>query len=191
MYKVVRPLLAIATFLLCANFGVQDESVTGREKPRINFYGTLTDTAGKKYKVESITISGMYKQVPVYQKPKNKETDPSINITRIDFAEVHSIHVPHPNVLLIYNNRQYVEITIASKDITKTKDTYIIERSKRVICDQINTAGPIEKDLSFQAVDKLVFEGHKPLKQEDKVDNKKEPIATDTKKKMPATAPNK
>ncbi len=172
MSRIVRPFLTVVTFLLCANFGSQEESMTGREKPKINFYGTLTDTAGKSYKVQNINISGLYKQIPVYQKPENKETDPNINITRIDFAEVYSIHVPHPNVLLVYNNRQYIEIVITSKDIKKTKDTYIIERSKRVICDQVNTAGPIEKDLSFQAVDTLVFEGHKTPAPEPEVEKK-------------------
>lgn len=153
--------LALLTFLLCANFGAQDESVAGREKPRINFYGTLTDTTGESYNVENISISGMCKQIPVYQKPASKDVDPTINITRIDFSELHSISVPNPNAILNYNNRQYIEILITSKDHSKTSKTYIIERSKRLICDQINTAGPIEKDLSFQAVDTVVFEGYR------------------------------
>jgi len=161
MYKAVRPLLAIGVFIVCAHFGSQDESIEGREKPHINFYGTLTDTTGQQYNVENLTISGMYKQIPVYQKPDNKTINPSINTTRIDFTEVSSIQVPRPNTFLTYNNRQYIEIIITSRDMKGTKDSYIIERSKRVICDQVNTAGPIEKDLSFQAVDNVVFKGHK------------------------------
>lgn len=162
MQKTGKIGLVVITFLLCANFGTDDTSVAGREKPRINFYGKLTDTSSKTYNVENITISGMYKQIPFYQKPAQKETDPHINITRLDFSEIHSIRVPQPNMILVFNNHQYIEVEITSKDPQKTKDTYIIEKSKRVICDQVNNAGPIEKELSFQAVDILIFEGHKP-----------------------------
>lgn len=153
----------IAASLLLVHFGNNDESITGREKPKINFYGKLTDTSGKTYSVENITISGMYKQVPLYQKPTDKHKDPTVNITRIDFAEIYSIRVPFPETILTYNNRQYIELEITSADLKHTKDTYIIEKTKRLICDQINTAGPIEKDLAFEAVDILIFEGHKPL----------------------------
>jgi hypothetical protein len=162
MQKSIKVSLIGIIFLLCANFGTDDTSIAGREKPRINFYGTLTDTSGRKYNVENITISGMYKQIPFYQKPTSKEIDPHINITRLDFAEVYSISVPHPNTLLNFNNHEYIEIEITSKDPKHTKETYIIEKSKRVICDQVNNAGPIEKELAFQAVDVLIFEGHKP-----------------------------
>lgn len=161
MQRIKRAGLLFGTFLLCANFGSDDTSVEGREKPKINFYGKLTDTSGNSFKVENITISGMYKQIPVYQKPDDKNTDPSINITRIDFTEIDTIRVPHPKTVLTFNNRAYIELEISSKDPKKTKQTYIIERSKRVICDQINSAGPIEKDLAFQAVDTLSITGHK------------------------------
>lgn len=153
----------IATSLLLVHFGSNDDSIAGKDKPKINFYGKLTDSSGKTYSVENITISGMYKQIPLYQKPADKNTDPTNNITRIDFAEVYSIRVPFPDTVLTYNSRQYIELEVTSADLKRTKDTYIIEASKRLVCDQVNTAGPIEKDLSFKAVDTLIFEGHKPL----------------------------
>lgn len=173
MYKAKRPLIAITMFLVSAHFGSQEESVAGREKPHINFYGTLTDTSGKKYEVDNITISGMYKQIPVYQKPDNKNVNPSINTTRIDFTEVQSIHVPHPTTFLTFNNRQYIEIEVTSKNLSEGKSThlkenYIIERTKRLICDQVNSAGPIEKDLSFEAVDTVTFTKHKVRQPEEK-----------------------
>jgi hypothetical protein len=166
MYKQISPLIAIAGFLLFCNFGSQDESISGRVKPTINFYGTVTDTCEETYQVENITISGMYKQVPFYAKPKNKEIDPSINITRIDFAEIAELTVPFPDQILTFNNRQYIEVRIVSKDSQKTTSSYIIELTKRIICDQVNTAGPIEKDLSFRALRTIVFEGHKSPEKE-------------------------
>lgn len=153
----------IITSLLLLHFGSNDESLAGRDKPKINFYGKLTDSSGKTYSVANITISGMYKQIPLYQKPVDKNHEPTDNITRVDFAEIYSIKVPYPETLLMYKNREYIELEIISADLKRTKSNYIIEASKRLVCDQINTAGPIEKDLSFKAVDTLIFEGHKSL----------------------------
>lgn len=166
MHKKIRPLIAVIGFLLLTNFGAQDESVTGRIKPTINFYGTLTDTSENSYDVENITIAGMYKQVPFYTKPKSKEIDPTINITKIDFAEIAELKVINPEQVLIFNNRNYIEVQIISKDTQRTASSYIIETSKRIICDQINTAGPIEKDLSFKALNTIVFKGHKSAQKE-------------------------
>ncbi|NBP00247.1 MAG: hypothetical protein EBU90_09010 [Proteobacteria bacterium] len=166
MHKKIRPLIAVIGFLLLSNFGSQDESVAGRIKPTINFYGSVTDTSENSYDVENITVSGMYKQVPFYAKPKNKETDPTINITRIDFAEIAELTVPFPEQILTFNNRQYIEVQIVSKDPQRTTSSFIIELSKRIICDQVNTAGPIEKDLSFKALKKIVFKGHKSPEKE-------------------------
>lgn len=155
------PLFALGAFFLCANFSSQDTSITGREKPKINFYGTLTDTSGNTFEVENITISGLYKQIPLYAKPNDPKVDPTINITRIDINEISQVEIPHPNTFLTYNNRQYVEIIITSADATKTTQHYITEKTKRIICDQVNAAGTIEKDLSYQAIDKIIIKGHK------------------------------
>ncbi len=169
---------------LSINFSSQDTSVDGSDKkPSINFYGTLTDTTGQKYQVEDITISGMYKQIPVYQKPKDKQTDPHVHITRLDFVEMHMLRIPNPQDILTFNNRQYIEIEVTSRDATRTKQNYIIERSKRIICDQINSAGRIEKDLAFEAIDSLVFEGHKgQTETPDKNTDQKETIKQPTTK---------
>lgn len=166
MQKHFYSLFIVGVILLCANFSSQDSTIAGGEKPPINFYGKLTDSTGQTYDVENITISNMYRQVPVYKEPNDKNIDPSINITRLDFAEIYSITVPHQNEVLTFNNRQYITLEVTSSDSQKTKQTYIIERSKRVICDEVNTAGAIEKDLAFQAVDTLVFAGHKESKTE-------------------------
>lgn len=162
-----RALLATVSFLVCAHFGSQDSSITGREKPAINFYGTLIDTSGNTFKVENITISGLYKQVPMYQKPLSTKIDPNINITRLDLNEIAKIEVPSQDTILTFNNRDYIEVIVTSSDPAKTTQSYITEKSKRVICDQINKAGSIEKDLSFQAIDSLTIEGHKtpPVKE--------------------------
>lgn len=159
--QYASPLFALGTFILCANFGSQDTSIAGHEKPKINFYGTLTDTSGDHFEVENITISGLYKQIPFYAKPLHQKIDPSINITRLDLNEIEMIEIPHPETLLTFNGRHYIEVIITSADQKKTTQRYIIEKTKRVMCDQTNGAGAIEKDLSFQAVDKMTIKGHK------------------------------
>lgn len=158
--KQSSPFFIVVTALFCLNFGSKDTSIAGRAKPAINFYGTLEDTNGRTYKVENITVSYEYKQIQCYAKPKDTKTDPTINISRIDLSEVAAISVPRPNDILTYNGREYIEILITSKDKERTQETYIIEKSKRVICDQINTAGPIEKDLSFQGIVKITITGY-------------------------------
>ena len=172
MFKKMYPLFVASSWLLLANFGGQSDAIDGGEKPPINFYGVLTDSTGEKYKVENITISGMYRQITVYKKPMKKDIDPSINITRIDFIEIASIAVPHPHEILVFNNRNYIELKIVSRNEDKTEQMYIIEKSKRIICDQKNTAGLIEKDLSFQAVDKLIIEGYSQPEKEKELDRK-------------------
>jgi len=161
-------MLGVLTALVCLNFGSsQDTSVAGNEKPKIDFYGSLTDTTGNTYKVENISISGMYKQIPVYQKPALQEQDPSINITKLDFVEIYSIKVPNQQEILSFKNREYIEIEITSRDPERTKQRYIIEKNKRILCDQINAGGLIEKDLSFEALDTLLIDGYRQPKNDD------------------------
>ena len=159
MKQWYRLSLALAGFMVLGNFSTQDNSIAGREKPHINFYGTLVDTEGQQYNVENITISGIYKQIPFYKKPADKSINPTIHITRIDFAETKKISVPHPQDILIFDNRSYIEVTITTSDGKVMP--YIIEKSKRLMCDEISKAGGIEKDLSFQALQSIEFHGHK------------------------------
>ena len=61
-----------------------------------------------------------------------------------------------------FNNRDYLEIEVISNDSRRTKNTYIIDRIKRLQCDEINEAGPIQKELSFLAVKSLLIENARP-----------------------------
>lgn len=146
--------------VLCLNLGSPDVSVAGGEKPAINFKGKLQDTNGDTYVVENITISGMYKQIPMYKKPNKVTLKPTDNVTRIDLSEINLILVPDKKTLT-FDGRDYVELEITYKDPTKTKENFIIEKYKRVWCDQVNAAGPIEKDLAFSAVETLSIESYK------------------------------
>lgn len=163
MNRVTRVGLASCSFILLANFSSQD-STSGGTKPNVNVYGSVTDTSEKSFEAENITLERMYKQIPVYQLvPKNatEKYDPTANITRLDLSEIHQITFDpnqHPQK---YNNREYVVMTVFSKDAQKTKNDYLVEADKKLICDEVNSAGPIEKEIKFKAVKEIIIDGIK------------------------------
>jgi len=144
-----------------AQFSGQNSSTSAPEKPTINVSGSLIDSSDQKYSVENITISGRYTDIPVYQKPKTADVNPDINTTKIDLREVSEIRLVAPAILK-FNNRDYLEIEIVSNDAKRTKNAYIIDRTKRLQCDEVNEAGPIEKELSFLAVKSLEIKKSRP-----------------------------
>ena len=160
--KSFKMLGIISAFLLCTQFSSQKSSTDGREKPSTNVYGLLTDSTNHSYYVENITIGGRFNQIAVYQKPStnNPDVNPDINTTRIDLCEVSEIKIECPRVVQ-FNKREYIEIVIISNDMRKTKNYYIIEKLKKLFCDEINEAGPIEKELSFLAVQRIQIQGCK------------------------------
>jgi hypothetical protein len=162
--KIPMLIVIMVAFLLCTQFSSQKTSVDGREKPSLNVYGSLTDTSNKTYRVENITIAGRVNDIAVYQKPNNPDINPDINTTRIDLCEIGEIRIDTPRIVQ-FNKRDYIEIVIISNDSRRTQNNYIIEKLKKLFCDEVNDAGPIEKELSFLAVQRLQIQGCR--KQED------------------------
>lgn len=166
MKAFVRPLLVANTVLLLINWSGQDTSMQGTPKPAINFYGNIQDnTKTEPFPAQNITIAGQYRQIPVHPLPqsdvKNPSYDPNINTVRLDFSEIRRISVPNPHTKYTFKNREYIMIEVESNDDQMTKNIYILELTKKLYCDQINPAGPIERELSFEAVETITFEGHR------------------------------
>lgn len=161
--KIALSLWSMVLIIIFAQFSSQ--SVDGGEKPKVNFKGTVIDKNDPEhpYDVENITISGLYKQIPVYKKPPRKNMNPNTNETRIDLDEIREIRVPYqgemPN-LSTYQNRQYIEIEVISNDSKQTKNSYIIETNRKLWCDSINEAGPEEKRISFETLDRVIIKGY-------------------------------
>lgn len=164
MNKLMLTAISLGAVSLLANYS-SETSTDGPRKPKINFYGTLTDTLGQNYQFENLTISGMMSQIPMYQKPASPEVNPEINTTRVDLNEVASINVPNPNTLLKYKGREYIALEIISNNGPGTQQQYIIEASRKVYCDEVNSAGPVEKELSFQAIATIALKGNRPQPQ--------------------------
>ncbi len=166
MKAFIRPLLVANTALLLINWGNQDNSMQGTPKPAINFYGTVQDnTKTEPFAAQNITIAGQYRQIPVHPLPqtdvKNPHYDPNINTVRLDFSEISKITVPNPHSKYTFKNREYIAIRVESNDNQMTTNDYIIELNKKVYCDQTNAAGPIERELSFEAIETITFNGHR------------------------------
>ena len=192
MKKIDKIALAATAFLLCVNWSMDQDNASmsgGVVKPAVNFKGSVQDNTGRKFEADHITISGLYKQVPVYPKPKNMKDDeynPTINTVRLDLAEVSKISVPNPNDIHLFNNRKYVEIEVYSKDAPQSKNSYLIENSKKVLCDQVNQAGPIERELAFTAIQEIVITHYEKPQPKDKAPQKsiKKPSKTTSKKRV-------
>jgi len=118
MQKVQKRILAISALLICAQYSMdQDEkSVSGGgKKPAVNFKGNIVDNTGRPFKASHINISGLYKQIPVYSKPtnmQNSDYNPTINMIRLDLAEVTKIEVPDPERVHMFKERKYILLDV-------------------------------------------------------------------------------
>lgn len=91
----------------------------------------------------------------------DRSYDPSDNITRLDLSEISTITVSPNQKTQKFGNREYIVIEVISKDIEKSKNAYMIEADKRLFFDQINSAGPIEKEIKLRSIVEITIEGYK------------------------------
>ena len=177
MKKTTVPILGVLSLLILANYSAQENTSEGNKKHSVNFYGTLAARNNKTFKCENISIAHLYKQIPLYEVPGTQDrneqehtfnTNPKSGIiTKIDLSETDQISVPHPKTIWTYQRKkgarktEYIEITIVSNDKKKTRHHYIIDLGRKLICDEINEAGPIEKEVPFKAIKTLTIEGYK------------------------------
>ncbi len=169
MKAILRPFALVLTSILLINWGSQDSTSSSNLKPAINFYGTIKDNTGATFNAENITIAGQYRQISVHPLPqldqKNSNYDPNVNTARLDFSEIASIVVPNPHLTYTFKNRDYIMIEVISKDDKKERNSYIIEMNKKLFCDQLNGAGPLEREINFVAVESISFDGYKTQEQ--------------------------
>ena len=187
--------LAVVAFILLCQFSAQDSTVSGGAKPTINFYGSVTDLR-ETFKAQNITIDKLYKAIPAYQQPPLNNTkpsttpsknqpidrsyDPSDNITRLDLSEISKITISPNQKTQKFGNREYIVIEVISKDTEKSKNAYIIEADKRLFFDQINSAGPIEKEIKLRSIVEITIDGYKQ--------QEPDPITTQKKTSNPVQA---
>lgn len=173
IYKIAVLMLASP---LLINWGGQATSQAGRFKQPVNLYGNVITQAGNDYKVDNIAIGYMYKQIPVYEMQlggtdtttKALATNPKDGIiTKLDLIEISEIHVPHPRTTWTFNKTEFIELEIISKNNTKTKNSYLIEKRRKITCTEINDAGPVEKEIPFHALKKIMINGYRHRDEKD------------------------
>lgn len=174
--------IMILTITCCLiNWGSQEENVDGRRKQSVNFYGTLTTHQDKTINVENLSVARLYKQIPVYemQTPVSAKTtankssnilsnDPKNGIiTYLDLSETSEISAPQPDIIWTHQKdgnirkAEYIEIVITSRDASHTKTSYLIDTRRKLICDRVNAAGPIEMEVPLESIKKLIITGYK------------------------------
>jgi hypothetical protein len=156
MYHMLQRLLvAVSALLICAQFGSQSNTQEGRQKPPIDIRGVLIDTAGARMQVHNITISGRITDVVVYQRPPHAKVSPDLHKTEIDLRAVKSIVTLSKNSER-YNDRDYIAIDIIANNPRATAQTYLIEASRRIMCEDADGIG--NKSISFLAIQALHIE---------------------------------
>ncbi|MGC2310077.1 MAG: hypothetical protein WA432_00445 [Candidatus Babeliaceae bacterium] len=151
----------VLLILFCIQAGRQSADI--QEKPRINFKGQIMRANNKVYEVENITISGLYQQIPVYAVPEDQDTDPAEDTTFLDLAEIAQIFPTKMNPregIHTFKNKEYIEITVVWKDSKKTTDNFIIELTRKILCDTLSEAGQISRQLEFTGLKKLKITGY-------------------------------
>ncbi len=182
--KFMQAFSATVGALLLMGWATPEGNREGDVKQKVNFYGTLITWQGTKYHVDNIAIVGKYRHIPMYDKPlkmpkkvKTNTTngkkeipmtlDPHKELvtTKIDLDEISEIHVPRPHEVWIYQPKgkrryTYIEVEIISKNKERTKQSYLIDDNIKVTCDEINTAGPVEKEVPLSAIKQFIIEGY-------------------------------
>lgn len=156
MNKSLRAITYFFVAIGCINTG-QQESTTGKEKPQINFKGTLIDTSAQTMAVENITISGIYKNIPFYANPAEAEdVSPEDNVTLISLVDVETLKsVPQNGHKVTFKGRPYNKVVVKLRN--QPEAIYLVEASRRIFCDIPLNKHSIEKRLSFDALKELTI----------------------------------
>lgn len=164
MKRLVSLFYALCALIICVNFST-NQSTGGEDKPPINYTGKLVSTDGTTNDIENITVSGLYKDIPVYEVPNQPDKNPALNTTYMNLDAVEKIRPisnnPHESVKK-FNNRDYVEIIITMKTLpgaTGSKDQhFLVDSTRRIFCDVIGSAGiNFKKEVAFEAISSLTM----------------------------------
>lgn len=174
-----RLLIGTIAFILLANLTSQPGSTSSdAHKNKVNFYGilTLSNTSttpnaeqqiNTQIKVDNISIGRMYDHIPVYAKPKNPDDKPDIVTSYLNLSEIVSVEPVRINdrpVLDKFAGREYIELIVrlaGTATGSNAEQHYVVERNRKVYCDQINDGNPIKNELQFEGILKLEILGYK------------------------------
>jgi hypothetical protein len=187
--------LLLAFPAMIFSYGTAESNVGPSKKHSINFYGTLEVHQGNIFEVDNISIQDLYRQIPMYDCPGegflekatlNKETgkmeihlkENPADITKIDLEETEEICVDR-EPLYVFQQPQhrptyFYRATIISKS-NQTKHYSLVSEHAKLTCDEIDSAGPREKDVHLSSIKSLKIKGFSQRmdKEQTKTDLKK------------------
>ncbi len=159
-------LFACIVIIICAQFS-NPHSKQSKDRPEVNFYGSLIYSDGQEIEVENITINNLVRDIVVYHQPptypthadqkNDKGFDLEINRTKLSLDKICRIRTLDP--LFIYRNRNYVKIEVLSNDQEQVHNVFLIEQRKEVSCTLQKSQ--FEKEVSFSALKELKIFGRK------------------------------
>lgn len=151
----------------------------------------LTHQTETPLAIDNISIGGKYKQIPLIERPtatkdkgdpqstsistKNSRSEIALDVdpktdlvtTKIDLNEVSEIQIPNPHTIWTYQKEntyrklEFLEVIISSNNTQKTKAHYLLESRTKIYCNEINDAGPIQKEVPLAAINSLKIAGYK------------------------------
>lgn len=154
-----RLLVGGSAILLCGGFGSQT-SENAPAKQRINYYGELVDNKGRKLMVDNISIDGSIHDIAFCEDPIDKHHDPLDNKTYLNLDQIESIQPACKNptdAVFYYKTRPFIRLNVTLKG-TRTH-TYVIETTKKVLCQVSTGAGVVHKEVSFEGIKQLTISG--------------------------------
>jgi len=162
-------------------YGSSESNLGASKKHPVNFYGSLETHQGTSFEVQNIAIDNRYKQIPMYDCPDKKYLEQSklntesgkmeiqlkenpieFAVTQIDFDESQELQVEHEPIYVFQQKEHrpsyFFHVIVISK-MNGTKHDYLIPEHTKLSCDEINSAGPIEKNVPLSAVKSLKIKG--------------------------------
>jgi len=154
----------------------KNSDIVTDNKPRINFAGELITILGEKLQVENCTIGGLYRQIPVYALPKDADIDPVIDTTFIDLDQVKQIRTPFDDgskpQSYTFKKRPFNEIIVIMNNDAKSEHHYILEATRKFMCQVIDGDKRLDREMSFLALKSITITSFK--KHEDQYTQKLE-----------------
>ncbi len=154
-------LLGIMILIIGTGFG-QSSKDDAPQKHYLNYHGEVADLKGKSYKVDNISIAGKLRGIKMYEKPVDASRDPAENITAFDLEQIYSIEpaaTSKCDTPSHYKHKQYTEIIVTLNSPERPQHHYLIESLQKIKCDEVTSAGPLEKELTFSAIKRLTIQG--------------------------------
>lgn len=170
MKQYISYLYAVSALILCSNFG-SNTSESGPKKPSLCFYGTVTFENNEKIPVKNILFGGIFERIPFFGVPSVDTIEPTVNTTFLALDNILSIKPSFEKAsdgVKRYKNREYITVTVTLKGSEKGLSTlahepqekqFLVEKNRKISCDQTITGGDIEKEFTIEAIKEISILG--------------------------------